>query len=97
MEAKLANVGVMVAVGDSTINGSGVGLASGVNVGSGVFVGVAVGIARAVRVYPISSVPATWVKTASISRVGAVAWGEAQALKASRKTRQTRRNGKYDF
>jgi hypothetical protein len=60
-------------------------------VGSGV--SVEVGAARAVCVYSIATVAATWVKTALISRVGAVASAEPQALKMSIKATLMRSNG----
>jgi hypothetical protein len=75
--------------------GGDVGLARGVTVGSGVF--VAVGIARAVCVYPAWIVPATRVKAAFISRFGAAASGEPQALRARIRMIPTRMNGECDF
>jgi len=82
-------------VGVAMSRGGDVGLANGVTVGSGV--SVAVGIARAVCVYPACMVPATIVKAAFISRVGAAASGEPQAFSAKIRTMPTRTNGEYDF
>ena len=83
-------VGVMIIKGCDVV-----GLASGVNVGSGVF--VAVGMARAVCVYSIAIVAATWVKIAFMSGVGDGASGEAQALSIITKTTMMRKYGKWEF
>ena len=78
-------------VGDEMIRACDVGLSSGVTVGSGVF--VAGGIARAVCVYSAAIVPATKVKAAFISGVGACGSGEPHADRTNTKAILTRRNG----